>query len=195
MRQKVFFLLAGKALGMVLLSGSTALASTVLTATPSNQEFYIDGRRVTLTAYQIGGNNYLKLRDIGQAVGFNVYWDGTVQIESDKPYTGIAPVTQALTPTQQTQSVLTQERVQAAIKALRNTYPPNTVYGDFEDAGNAIGLEHWNQYWSNIWFMVAQAMSWYYEHGIILDLNSNKEGAIEQIAEEFVAAMKLYHKT
>ena len=128
MRQKVFFLLAGMALGMVLLSGSTALASTVLTATPSNQEFYIDGRRVTLTAYQIGGNNYLKLRDIGQAVGFNVYWDGTVQIESDKPYTGIAPVNQALTPTRQTQTAPTPESAQAAIKALRNTYPPNAVY-------------------------------------------------------------------
>ena len=31
------------------------------------------------------------LRDIGQAVGFNVYWDGAVQIDSDAPYTGVAP--------------------------------------------------------------------------------------------------------
>ena len=38
-----------------------------------------------------------KLRDIGQAVGFNVFWDDTakcVQVESDKPYTGIAPTKQ-----------------------------------------------------------------------------------------------------
>ena len=42
------------------------------------------------------------------------------------------------------------------------TYVYSHTYGDFEDAGNAIGLEHWNQYWSNIWFLVAQAMSWYY---------------------------------
>ena len=36
----------------------------------------------------------MKLRDIGKAVGFNVYWnaeDGSVQIETDKPYTGEAP--------------------------------------------------------------------------------------------------------
>ncbi len=75
------------------------------------------------------------------------------------------------------------------------TYIYAHTYGDFTDAGNAVGLEHWNNYWSDIWFMVAQAMSWYYEHGIILDVNSNREGFIEQAAEEFVAAMKLYHET
>ena len=43
--------------------------------------------------------------------------------------------------------------------------------------------------------MVAQAMSWYYEHGIIKDVNSDREGFKEQCAEEFVAAMRLYHDT
>lgn len=94
MKQKVFTLLLGMALGMALVSGGSAVASTVLTATPSGQTFYIDGQQVAMTAYLIGGSNYVKLRDIGQAVGFNVYWDGTVQIESDKPYTGVAPTTQ-----------------------------------------------------------------------------------------------------
>ena len=42
---------------------------------------------------------------------------------------------------------------------------------------------------------MAQAGSWLYEHGVILDVNSNREGFIEQMAEEFVAAMKLYHRT
>ena len=75
------------------------------------------------------------------------------------------------------------------------TYIYSCTYGNFTDAGDAVGLEHWSQYWSDIWFLVAQAMSWYYEHGIIIDVNSNKEGFIEQTAEEFVAAMKLYHET
>ena len=47
-----------------------------------------------MTAYAINGNNYVKLRDIGKAVGFEVYWDGDakcVQVESGKPYTGEAP--------------------------------------------------------------------------------------------------------
>ena len=82
----------------------------------------------------------------------------------------------------------------ASLKVLL-TYIYSHTYGDFTDAGNARGLEHWTQYWSDIWFMVAQAMSWYYEHGIILDVNSNRDGFIEQAAEEFVAAMKLYHDT
>ena len=82
----------------------------------------------------------------------------------------------------------------ASLKVLL-TYIYSHTYGDFTDAGNAVGLEHWGQYWSDIWFLVAQAMSWYYEHGIILDVSSNREGFIEQAAEEFVAAMKLYHET
>ena len=49
-----------------------------------------------MTAYSIGGNNYVRLRDIGEAVGFNVYWDGAaVQIESDRHYTGEPPASQA----------------------------------------------------------------------------------------------------
>ncbi len=82
----------------------------------------------------------------------------------------------------------------ASLKVLL-TYIYSCTYGDFTAAGNARGLETWTQYWSDIWFLVAQAMSWYYEHGIIIDVNSNKEGFIEQCAEEFVAAMKLYHET
>ena len=51
-----------------------------------------------MTAYTINGSNYVRLRDIGKAVGFEVYWDGDakcVQVESKKPYTGEAPVTSA----------------------------------------------------------------------------------------------------
>ena len=88
-----------------------------------------------------------------------------------------------------------KEEVDNASLRVLLTYIYSHTYGDFTDAGNAVGLEHWNNYWSDIWFMVAQAMSWYYEHGIILDVNSNREGFIEQAAEEFVAAMKLYHET
>ena len=69
------------------------------------------------------------------------------------------------------------------------TYVYAHTYGDFTDAGNARGLETWGYYWSDIWFMVAQAMSWYYEYGIIKDVNSDREGFISQAAEEFVAAM------
>ncbi len=75
------------------------------------------------------------------------------------------------------------------------TYVYAHTYGDFTDAGNARGLETWGAYWSDIWFMVAQAMTWYYEYSLILDVNADREAFIEQAAEEFIAAMKLYHKT
>mgnify|MGYP001025297667 FL=1 len=88
-----------------------------------------------------------------------------------------------------------KEEVNSASLRTLLTYVYSHTYGDFTDAGNARGLEHWTQYWSDIWFMVAQAMSWYYEYNIIIDVNSNREGFIEQMAEEFVAAMKLYHRT
>ena len=86
------------------------------------------------------------------------------------------------------------EVTDSSLKTLL-TYVYAHTYGNFTDAGNARGLETWGSYWSDIWFMVAQAMSWYYEYGIIIDVTSNREGFIEQAAEEFVAAMKLYHRT
>ena len=52
-----------------------------------------------MEAYGIAGHNYVKLRDIGKAVGFNVFWDadsGCVQIETDAPYTGEAPSAEAV---------------------------------------------------------------------------------------------------
>ena len=88
-----------------------------------------------------------------------------------------------------------KEEVSSASLKVLLTYIYSHTYGDFTDTGSAIGLDHWNQYWSDIWFLVAQAMSWYYEHGIIKDVNSDREGFIEQAAEEFVAAMRLYHDT
>ena len=76
----------------LLLAGTAALAAEELNVQLSAQPVYVDGRKVDLTAYNINGSNYIKLRDVGQAVNFNVYWDGAaVQVESAKPYTGEAP--------------------------------------------------------------------------------------------------------
>ncbi|MDR2360440.1 MAG: hypothetical protein LBD85_04050, partial [Oscillospiraceae bacterium] len=46
------------------------------TATPTTSKITLDGKEVSLTAYNIGGNNYFKLRDIGAAFDFGVDWDG-----------------------------------------------------------------------------------------------------------------------
>ena len=81
-------LLTGMVLGASLVGGAAA----GIVAEPTWQNIYVDGQQVSMSAYNIAGNNYVKLRDIGQQVGFNVYWDNGVQIDSDAPYTGIAPV-------------------------------------------------------------------------------------------------------
>ncbi len=91
MKRRTGSFLLGLIVGAVMFSGTTAFAASGIMAYLSQQPIYVDGEQVSLTAYNIGGNNYVMLRDIGQAVGFNVYWDGAVQIDSDAPYTGIAP--------------------------------------------------------------------------------------------------------
>jgi len=80
--------------GAMLFNGATAVAAG-LTAEPTWQNIYVDGEQVSMTAYNIAGSNYVKLRDIGQQVGFNVYWLDGVQIDTDAPYTGVAPVQKA----------------------------------------------------------------------------------------------------
>lgn len=44
-------------------------------ATPSTAKLVIDGEEVSLTAYNIGGFNYFKLRDICEALDIGVVWD------------------------------------------------------------------------------------------------------------------------
>ena len=85
--------LCGLALGLSL-SAPAAQAVESLKATLSTNRILVDGEEVHLTAYNINGNNYVMLRDVGKTVGFEVYWDGDakcVQVESGKPYTGEAP--------------------------------------------------------------------------------------------------------
>ena len=96
MKKKDFAL--GILCGAMLFSGATAAAAGI-TAEPTWQNIYVDGAQVSMTAYNIAGNNYVKLRDIGQEVGFNVYWQDGVQIDTDSSYTGVAPVQEGELPT------------------------------------------------------------------------------------------------
>ena len=64
-------------------------SSDVKTPLPSNAKVYLNGDEVALTAYNIDGNNYFKLRDIGAAFDFGVDWDDaakTIVIDTSKPY-------------------------------------------------------------------------------------------------------------
>lgn len=111
--------------GMAL-CGPASAAVQRLTAAPTSQTFYVDGQRVQFEAYEIHGNNFVKLRDIGKAVDFAVDYDGTtngVYINSALPYQ------EEVSPANPTHSItVTEESVQAALAALRERYPHNTPW-------------------------------------------------------------------
>ena len=112
--------------GIALCGPAAQAATEALTASPSTQTFYVNGQRVEFEAYEIHGNNFVKLRDIGQAVDFGVIYDAatdSVHIDPDAHYR------EEVTPP--SPAALTEESVQAAIRALRDTYPTNTWYGSF----------------------------------------------------------------
>ncbi|MEG2455035.1 MAG: hypothetical protein RSC08_02180 [Oscillospiraceae bacterium] len=59
------------------------------TATPSNAVFVIDDAIFTLEAYTIGGNNFIKLRDLMEKIQVYVGWDGAknrIVINLMRPY-------------------------------------------------------------------------------------------------------------
>ena len=45
----------------------------------NNTPIYVDGRRTAITAYNINGSSYFKIRDIADAAGFESQWDGASQ--------------------------------------------------------------------------------------------------------------------
>ena len=60
-------------------------------AAPTTSVVLLDGKALDLTAYEIGGNNFFKLRDLGQALDFGVKWNSgasTVEITSRRGYDG-----------------------------------------------------------------------------------------------------------
>ncbi len=66
-----------------------------LTATPTDSIVYVDGVQKNFQAYNVDGNNYLKLRDLaytlsGSPKQFDVVWDsqnGTINLLRNQPYT------------------------------------------------------------------------------------------------------------
>ena len=119
-REAVFMgigILAGLAL-----SGPAAQAATTITATFSSQPIYVDGQRISMIAYSIGGSNYVRLRDIGRAVNFGVTYDAatnSVHIDSTCPYREEATAAP---------SGPTEESVRSALAKLKEQYPPRSTY-------------------------------------------------------------------
>ena len=93
MKKQILTMFTGLFIGAIITGGASAYAAGIL-AERSNHRIFADGQEVQMEAYVINGSNYVRLRDIGKTVDFEVYWDGDakcVQVESGKPYTGEAP--------------------------------------------------------------------------------------------------------
>ena len=90
MKKQIFSMMAGLLIGAMLFAPQPTQAAGMV-AEPTWQPIYVDGKQVAMEAYNIAGHNYVKLRDIGSQVGFNVYWSSGVQIDTGNPYTGVAP--------------------------------------------------------------------------------------------------------
>ena len=93
-RKREAALVAGGIVLGVAITGPAANAAQMLTAQRSTQKICVDGQQVQMEAYSISGSNYVKLRDIGKAVGFSVTYDpltNTVRINTTGPYADEAP--------------------------------------------------------------------------------------------------------
>ena len=120
-KREAIFMGIGVLAGLAL-SGPAAQAAASITATLSNQPIYVDGHRVSMTAYNIGGNNYVRLRDIGKAVDFGVTYDAaanSVYIDPGAHYQD--EVAQPAS--------ITEKSVQATLWGLMEQYPNGTPYG------------------------------------------------------------------
>ena len=120
-KREAIFMGIGILAGLAL-SGPAAQAADSLTVRPSTQTFYLCGQQVQFEAYQIHGNNFVKLRDIGKAVDFGVTYDAatnSVYVDSTQPYQ------EKSTPTA---STLSEEAVRAAILEMKKVYPHGAEY-------------------------------------------------------------------
>lgn len=125
-------------------SGITDKAVGGASAKMSNQRIAVDGEYVRMAAYQIGGNNYVKLRDVAENVGFAVNYEnatGKVTVNPSAAY-GSAPETSTnkTTVTDATLRQWEQEMIVRINEERAKVGAPALVQDE--------NLIKWAQYWS-----------------------------------------------
>ncbi len=132
MKGKFVQFVAGIIAGAVLVP-TTHAAVQQLAATSSAQKFYVDGTPVQLEAYAINGSNYVKLRDIGEAVGFHVSYDGS----TNSVYIGERPAAVQNTGTGYLTNgqPVTEENVLALLRQIERDWPTGTIWGTNKTPG------------------------------------------------------------
>ena len=93
----------------------SANTTSTINAILSESKIFLNGKEVRLTAYNINGNNYFKLRDIAETFDFYVGWNeanSTISIDTTKKY---VPDTAS---------------VYSKIMALQDKYPTGLAWGN-----------------------------------------------------------------
>ncbi len=133
-RRKEIVLVTAGILAGIAVSGPVTQAAAGLLANPSSQQFYLDGQRVNLQAYEINGSNYVKLRDVGQTVGFGVTYDAatnSVHINPGAPY---AEEEKTISESETVDGYLasgepvTEENVLELLRQIEKDWPRGTVW-------------------------------------------------------------------
>ena len=124
-RKSVALLLTGILLGTAI-SGPAVRAG--LQVGPSSQKFYVNGERIRLQAYNINGSNYVRLRDVGKAAGFEVEYDAA----TDSVYIGGRPTEESRLANGE---AITEENVLALLQDIEEQWPTGTVWGDRSTPG------------------------------------------------------------
>ena len=104
------------------LTGIADTAVTGATAKPTDQRITVDGKEVSMTAYKIKGNNYVKLRDIGKTINFGVSFNMATKavsidpngtyVEEVKPTPPSTPTAAAITKWNSTMDEFNEEMIQ-----------------------------------------------------------------------------------
>ncbi|MCI9606459.1 MAG: hypothetical protein HFF03_07300 [Oscillospiraceae bacterium] len=143
-------LLTGVMIGTSLSGPAANAAAEFFQAQRTPHPIYVDGQQVQMETYAINGSNYVKLRDIGQAVGFEVYWDGSAaRIVSDKPYTGEPPIQGTLSAVpnhsaQANSAVFTGYLSAGVYNTIREAILTKQTTPFGSDVSGFIGLRHGN---------------------------------------------------
>lgn len=180
MKKTAFTLLAGIILGIMLAPASFAEAvETLVSAYPSTHTVYLDGQKINLDAYVINGSNYVKLRDIGEKVGFNVFWRDGVQVDTTSPYTGEPPAMDNASPeTAQTDlDSVRQEMIQRINQVRReNGVEELVVNNALMDAAQICSAQGFTTHNSQFECETALACGYPYGCGVnltVFTINSN----------------------
>lgn len=130
----------------------TTVGGEMISITTSNKiaiqtsaNIYLDGQPILLTAYNIDGSNYFKLRDIGETLNFNVDWDKTkniIIIDTTKSYTKINEMASNKELQSNSNKIVFTESEQDYLKVFLNIIKNGAILDElFVKAVNANDLE------------------------------------------------------